>query len=275
MYAESFEFNLTGLSLPTIQINQLAHLGVRRHADQKAIMVATRHLIDAFARKERAAKANEMWANLLHRPRSAGSEASDLSSMVPPRARSPPGGGFGGGFGGKTSPRRRQGGGSVVVARGSAKYEPPPMPIHLHLPKIAQMHAHQQTRSKEMHVKKGNYATKPSVIPPAASGTAHDGQPEWKELAKSYGLHLLPENSQPLPGDLAQPRNTNPHMGGGELQGGMAGAYPGGAYAGGGSGGPSLYGKFDLRTDLGASPSLPMLSPGRVGARNWVTFLHG
>ena len=28
-------------------------------------------------------------------------------------------------------------------------------------------------------------------------------------------------------------------------------------------------------TDLLGSPSLPMLSPGRPGARNWVTFLHG
>ena len=26
---------------------------------------------------------------------------------------------------------------------------------------------------------------------------------------------------------------------------------------------------------LNASPSLPMLSPGRTGARNWVRFLHG
>ena len=30
-----------------------------------------------------------------------------------------------------------------------------------------------------------------------------------------------------------------------------------------------------LGVDLLGSPSLPMLSPGRPGARNWVTFLHG
>ena len=132
---------------------------------------------------------------------------------------------------------------------------------------LQRMHQHHQMRAKEMHVKKGNYATKPSVVPPAASSTGL-GQPEWKELARSYGLHLLPENSQPLPGDLAQPRNTNVHMGG-DHAADMAREYAQGR------GGQSLYGKFDLRTDLGASPSLPMLSPGRVGARNWVTFLHG
>ena len=87
---------------------------------------------------------------------------------------------------------------------------------------------------------------------------------DFKELARSYGLHLLPDSGQILQDNLSAVLHAPPPPP--ELRGGSYTSHspkkPNGR--GGAAGG-----------ELGGSPSLPMLSPGRPGARNWVTFLHG
>ena len=108
---------------------------------------------------------------------------------------------------------------------------------------------------------------------------------------QSYGLHLLPEsggeqllqdnlfavlNHAPQPPELRYGMAYSSHGPRGEpglLQpqvGPQGLEYPQQKSRGRlhGNGRPA-------GADLSASPSLPMLSPGRPGARNWVTFLHG
>jgi hypothetical protein len=274
-YAESFAFNLRGTTLPRININQLVHLGVRNFAHQKAIMEGVRQLLEAFSRRERTQKANESWQFILDKASRKKDDdedtESDLSEPLPPLLYATPG----------NAPRRRgQGSGRVVVqgsgGGGGGRYQQQELlPINLHLPKIAAMHQQDAARATQPKAR-GLYAAKPSVVPPAspmanaagAGGAGGEQQTEWKELARSYGLHLLPENGPllqdnltaalgaPQPPDLRFPHPPS-----------LEAALPMGA------GASAYYGK--PVPDLSASPSLPMLSPGRVGVRNWVTFLHG
>ena len=64
-YSNSFAFNLRGSMLPALKMTQLAQLGVGVFAHQKLIMENVRHLINAFERKDRAARAQAAWAGLL------------------------------------------------------------------------------------------------------------------------------------------------------------------------------------------------------------------
>ena len=64
-YAPSFAFNLNGARLPSLRMTELNQLGVCAFEHQKKIMEGVRHLTAAFERKERAAKANAAWADLL------------------------------------------------------------------------------------------------------------------------------------------------------------------------------------------------------------------
>jgi hypothetical protein len=64
-YAESFAFNLTGASLPTLKIHQLAQLGVTDYDEQKRIMNTLRALLHAYERRDAVAKAQANWMFLL------------------------------------------------------------------------------------------------------------------------------------------------------------------------------------------------------------------
>ena len=167
------------------------------------------------------------------------------------------------------------------------------LPINLHLPRIARLQQHEHKGGKggifgRRAARLGAPVPKPSVIPPAAPGFEFLGGglapnlsapagAEWRELARSYGMHLLPEGSGAmlLQGSAAlqtqlQEKLQPPP----ELRYGLSSA-------------PmppqprqhKSYGHMRedgiVGPDIRASPSLPMLSPGRPGARNWVTFLHG
>ena len=103
-----------------------------------------------------------------------------------------------------------------------------------------------------------------------------------KELARSYGLHLLPESGQLLQDNLTSllrvPQPPTLRYGAASAQSpremqAMQAMHEKRHQMSTGrliAGAPGVLGP-----DLSASPSLPMLSPGRPGARNWVTFLHG
>ena len=279
-YTDTFAFNLRGTTLPHIHISQLTHLGVRNASHQKMIMEGVRQLVEAFSRRERHMKANENWEQLLKHAANRDDDEDTESNLseLPPVYHTP-----------AAAPRRRLAGshGRVVVGGGRdsdlGKYSQPEMlPINLHLPRIAAMHAQQSDRANQPKAR-GLYAAKPSVIPPASQ----KGQPpglggaglgaaaavektEWKELAKSYGLHLLPENGphmhDHLNAPIHAPQPPEPryaHIAGQindpAANRGRPGQVPG----------------LNMGIDLSVSPSLPMLSPGRVGVRNWVTFLHG
>ena len=224
--------------------------------------------------------------------------------LPPPRVRGglpAAGGGEGGGE------RRRVGAGKVVVLPASGSGHAAPrshrmagmvdeaaagtLPINLHLPRIASLHH----RGKGKYGRRAMYdhggdVPKPSVIPPGGrDGDAPIEQTQWKELARSYGLHLLPDSGQLLlqdnlgsafsapppppdvygrsifpPGNLsAQPIHQSPHPSRDPLAVHHRKSTS------------ILDSSRAVGPDLSASPSLPMLSPGRPGARNWVTFLHG
>jgi hypothetical protein len=270
----------------------LACAGVRAQvfAHQKAIMEGTRQLIDAFGRKQRAQKAQDTWVGLLAKGGASGerAEAQDEASD------GPGGGGDAGNSGGSppvsqrpAAPRgraaRARGGRAALMAGGGRTGMDPDLasgtlPIHLHLPRIARLHQHDRNGVYGRRGGSGGEVPKPSLVPPpaaeflgAAVGRDADGgvdQTSWKDLARSYGLHLLPEggggsHAALLHDNLSSVLKEPPPPP--ELRYGEHAREP-----------PREPPRETLAArDLSNSPSLPMLSPGRPGARNWITFLHG
>jgi len=156
--------------------------------------------------------------------------------------------------------------------QGSSLYSqnasPGILPVELRLPRIAAL-KHNDTFPPS--TPQPHYVPKPSVMMPSAAGGVGGSlveQAQWKELAISYGLHLVPDtrdllndNLQSVLRDLPPPpsmtvKNDPAHAEEMEFV-------------------RQLQQPVRQQTDLGSSPSLPMLSPGRPGVRNWVTFLHG
>ena len=304
-YAESFAFNLRGTTLPTLKMAQLAQLGVTAFDHQKAIMEGIRQLIDAFARKQRAQKANEAWSNLLvgggkkgatnaDEPAEIGDEEQAAEAMVV----APPGGprskGRSGGGGGVVEPQGGQpsshggSGGAGRRARGDAELAAGTLPINLHLPRIARLPQARPTYGNRGISAAAGGMPKPSIVPPcaAAPGGLKEGLTEWNSLARSYGLHLLPEEGKV--GSTSQILHDNvvavlahavpPPP---EIRYGFAGAEAPPLPRRSHSQMRAMHAQpigpvTDLShgVDLSSSPSLPMLSPGRPGTRNWVTFLH-
>jgi hypothetical protein len=80
-YAESFEFNLRGPMLRSLVMPQLAQLGVRNFSHQKRIMEGVRDLLGAFERKDRVAKAQSAWSNLLTGKAGTPPHTEDLAEM--------------------------------------------------------------------------------------------------------------------------------------------------------------------------------------------------
>jgi len=339
-YASSFEFNLRGTMLPGLHVNQLAQLGVHAFSHQKAIMDGVRQLLDAFARKQRAQKADEMWSKLLGGEPAAADSAEDgdeddatgeLASSTPGGAARAPWGHSGGvdkawTGGARGGARRATGSSGQVVVLSSSGRVPPrsggveELPINLRLPRIVKL-------TPGGGVYRRRYAgavapvPEPSIVPPrqdpaalvaakmaaAAAGAPLDAQAhidgqmpwrpigappptvsksEWKDLAKSYGLHLLPDGvTKPLPPQDAMEQVMRYAPQPPELKYGLAPEYQTASqstHKGGHQQSPhrrstgAILSVLDAKgPDLGQSPSLPMLSPGRPGARNWVTFLHG
>ena len=326
-YADTFAFNLRGPSLPGLRITQLAQLGVASFAHQKRIMQATRDLLEAFIRKERAAKAARAWSGLLSGE--AGADEPDDSSdegaldvsdgawgaakapparpgqrhaphATPARGAMPHGekrrrGGLGGGGGS---------GGLGMHAAASAT-SAVKLPIHVHLPALASTQKFEASRTRQ-HAGRARmpYVPKPSIVPPmqpamaTANGPAiqHGGQQQhryhhhqhhggdghwessgaaaehtqWDELARSYGLHLIPDHGGVLLHNLQtsrqRPQRADLMQDDNSLRSPREASIPWTEQD------PSTR---MIAADLTESPSLPLLSPGRVGTRNWVTFLHG
>ena len=91
-YAESFAFNLTGAALPSLQMTQLAQLGVTAHTDQKTVMKAVRDLLHAYERRAAVAKAQASWTLTLATLRAMQDPTleQDASQDVAPVAEKPP-----------------------------------------------------------------------------------------------------------------------------------------------------------------------------------------
>lgn len=308
-YQESFEFNLRGSMLESLRMGQLAQLGVGVFAHQKAIMEGTRQLVDAYSRKARAQKADELWTNMFKGLGAAAADEDDVLDVTD--APTPPVGGRTPGTADRPTDRRRGGlqPGKVVLSQSGGGPNPgggpridvdaAGLPINLHLPRIAKLHGKGGggVYGRRFHPRPET-VPKPSIVPPrgappgevaarAAAAAAADplgvrppasalgmaAPTEWKQLARSYGLHLLPESGKLLLDDpsLAVVLNAPQPP---ELRYGLAASVSAGAPREGSR--KSLPSLLDANgPDLGSSPSLPMLSPGRPGARNWVTFLHG
>jgi len=294
-YSNSFAFNLRGSMLPSLKMTQLAQLGVGVFAHQKLIMENVRHLINAFERKDRAARAQAAWAGLLvpgSTPVSTpdvpdpASQQTDAADVLPLPRRSTHQGAVGRGSAGRLHvprnsplkrPNRDPTGVTLSQYHGSRE-SPGALPVDLRLPRIASI------RNVDARLAPAEHGLpKPSVLMPpppnmlgaspradedeAAGGLAGTRieQTQWKSLARSYGLHLIPETRAMLHDNLQAVINAPKPPEVPEVPA-LAGSYQAevGARA-----------SQKRVTQLSSSPSLPMLSPGQLGARNWVTFLHG
>ena len=308
-YAESFEFNLRGPMLRSLVMPQLAQLGVRNFSHQKRIMEGVRDLLGAFERKDRVTKAQSAWSNLLTSKAGTTPDTEDHAEMhaygdsKPTNATGPhhhtperKPRAHGGGRSATEPARHYMKGASVETdaaaspplaplvggsAEGKAKRtgtalyamqsSPASLPVDLRLPRIASMkHQTGMFGHEAKRDDKPRSLPKPSVVMPALGGALGGSlveQAQWKELAISYGLHLVPDTRDLLHDNLQSVLRDLPPP-----------PPPPKAH-------PDLDEELALvkqkqhptrqPTDLGTSPSLPMLSPGRPGARNWVTFLHG
>lgn len=306
-YAESFEFNLRGPMLRSLVMPQLAQLGVRNFSHQKRIMEGVRDLLGAFERKDRVAKAQSAWSNLLTGKAGTPPHTEDLAEMhaygdskpttaTGPHHHTPERKPLALGGRAVTEPARHSMKGAAAATdaaaspplaplvsgsaeakakrTGTALYtmqsSPASLPVDLRLPRIASLKHHSTFGHEATRDYKPRSLPKPSVVMPALGGALGGSlveQAQWKELAISYGLHLVPDTRDLLHDNLQSVLRDLPPP-----------PPPPKAH-------PDLDEELALvkqkqhptrqPTDLGTSPSLPMLSPGRPGARNWVTFLHG
>ncbi len=279
-YAQSVSFNLSGALLPSLRMASLSQLGIVTFAHQKQLMEAVRELLNAYERKERHAKANAAWAELLSNGgdgmrlaaaaiAAAGEDDAEAGGV---HARAP-----------APSPARQQvrqlGGrrvGAVTHRNGSRRRRAVGAGGNsnsLRLPRIATLPpADVPPPPAVSHA----FATPmlPSERKAPASGSP-EGKPvaqtEWGDLARSYGLHMVPDTRQMLRDNMnsilaaparpsAPPRPTN-------TSDATMPTKPSPRDA-------SLFAS-DGRAEMVTSPSLPILSPRQPGRRNWVSFLHG
>jgi len=317
-YASSFAFNLRGPMLVSLKMTNLAQMGVGVFEHQKLIMENVRHLINAFERKERAARANAAWASLLTKGEGGEtpllSRATTPADAPPPSRRTskrPPPGGVGGlsppqAVGPRRDGRRRREAPVPILRYNAIGNQQQPAAAGVRLPRIASIKhvdsrgiglaepwAHSSAHSSVVLPKPSVLMPPPGKLispprSPAEGGMRGGGvggggvggglgsgglsgdlsslaeQAQWRELARTYGLHLVPDSrvtlqdnvqalaNAPRPPELPEPPSFNETLS-------KSAQDP----------------RQNKETLLSNSPSLPMLSPTLLGARNWVTFLHG
>ena len=91
-YAETFAFNLTGRVLGALRMSDLSQMGVSTYSEQKLIMTSVRSLLAGYERRERVAKANQLWVDLLKGGASAmkQSQQDEQERVMLERGEPPP-----------------------------------------------------------------------------------------------------------------------------------------------------------------------------------------